>query len=440
MKRVLLLTLSLLFLIFSFILFSPTVSAEEITIPYFIVDFNGVMVAREWPGSLNWFEAFREDRFVPIEGISFELYRSNPALVYDPEYDGIRDFYRLVYTRSDGRKMFVNSTDSFITYPLNEIDNFTNSNPGCTSDDVFLNFAHYETECSIWLQLGVGDEYVFTYPTSIYLWTDLVSQPNYVHPDLGTCWFEAADGSLYLNIRSENGNVVKYSLVNGIGNVVVPNDKIFLTNEAKTSLLSLVSQCSDGMHDLITEVKTLPDCTHAGLQIVSCSKCDYSYEFSIPVKDHSFTDLIQKYEPDCPLAGYLIYKCTGCTKTFKKDLPVKHNYVLPTCTSGSYCTGCGIGNALALGHNLNFWGQCSREGCKGTAVGRFFEKLGEPIGEFVGNLVEKGKDAFDDGKDAIGEKASSFVTTIAVVAGLSIGIPIALFIGRFIKWLKNLKK
>ena len=166
---------------------------------------------------------------------------------------------------------------------------------------------------------------------------------------------------------------------------------------------------------------------------------------------------------------YLIsgnYEAVGLCELDNSHELVRGYYVAPTCTeegkSGTQCAFCDYvitRPVSALGHDFDFWGRCKRDGCNevheiASTVGGWFSGVGDwfsdagnsiadvgnSIAGVVSDLIDKGKDAFDDGKDAIGEKASSFVTTIAVVAGLSIGIPIAVFIGRFIKWLKNLKK
>ncbi len=443
MKRFLCSALVALLLIISLAVSSSAATVEENTLSFFLVDFNDSIVITEWPGTALWEQAFKEDRFGTIDGITYDGSLTVPALVYDPDNDGIVERYRLVYMRGDGRKMFVLLPDSFITYSYNEIENFLTNHPNYTNDDVFSNFDHYETVCTIRLLLDGSKEYVLTYPTSIWRWQDLVKQPDYVHPDLGTCRFEVTDGSLYLSVRSENGNTMKYSLVKESNNVAAPTDRIFLTGEAEANV-SLVTLCPEGSHDLVAEIKTFPSCTTSGLQVYSCGKCDYSAEFSIPPRGHFFSKLIRTYEPTCPEVGYKICQCSGCTETRKVDIPIKHNYVPATCTTPAYCTGCGISNALALGHDFPIVGRCRRDGCTAytgqsivEGVGGFFSNVGSAVGDTLKDAYDNTKDVLDKAKEEASEKGSSFLNTIAITAGLAIAIPLTVLIVRLAKKFKK---
>lgn len=180
-----------------------------------------------------------------------------------------------------------------------------------------------------------------------------------------------------------------------------------------------------------------------------------------PGGSYSGQFLLYNQKPFIYEGMYLIsghYEAVGlCASNDTHEL-VRGYYVAPTCTEegaqGSQCAFCDYVYSKpvpALGHDFDLLGRCKREGCNAVAesasavggwfagLGGWFSDVGDSIAQGAEDLWDKIKDAYDKGKDVVGDKVSSFAATVAVVAGLAIGIPVAILIGRFIKWLKKKK-
>ena len=205
-------------------------------------------------------------------------------------------------------------------------------------------------------------------------------------------------------------------------------------------------------HNIVFDGGTLGNCkfvviSDAVILRTGLSSVDGSYQYQYALCTNTSGKLVAT--ADC-VQSMKYYGMDVCTALKLHDFSSVDNeyYVEPTCKEGGsiwvrckYCNYKELRELAPLGHNYNDAGVCKRCGHVNPfkVIGNWFSDAGESVADGISDIIDKGKDFFNNGVGAVGDKASSFATVIAIVAGLSIGIPIAILIGRFIKWLKNLK-
>ncbi|MBQ3202282.1 MAG: hypothetical protein IJB36_01410 [Clostridia bacterium] len=86
-------------------------------------------------------------------------------------------------------------------------------------------------------------------------------------------------------------------------------------------------------HDWVTEQTKAPDCTNAGENTLTCSKCGESKTETVDALGHSYGEATETVAPDCTNAGEQQSTCSVCgdvkTETVKA---LGHNYVDGTCS------------------------------------------------------------------------------------------------------------
>ena len=92
-------------------------------------------------------------------------------------------------------------------------------------------------------------------------------------------------------------------------------------------VLSLASESYlECVHEDISEITTEPTETAAGVRTYTCTKCQKSYEETIPILEHSHNYMETVSPPTCTESGYTTYTCTGCGDSFVRegDIPTGH--------------------------------------------------------------------------------------------------------------------
>ena len=92
-----------------------------------------------------------------------------------------------------------------------------------------------------------------------------------------------------------------------------------------------------------------PDCTHEGILVYKCIKCENSFEevYAEPL-GHDYSIIVKDVPTSCTSRGYIRYKCARCSHTkteYYADAPLGHQYTVrsdeifraPTCTQDAWC-------------------------------------------------------------------------------------------------------
>ncbi len=100
----------------------------------------------------------------------------------------------------------------------------------------------------------------------------------------------------------------------------------------------LTPECT---HDYSSVITKQPTCKDEGITKYTCSNCGKSYEESISVTEHSFTDPEVVKEPTCTKEGIKKYICATCAKSYEEVIPAKgHSFketvVPPTENQGGF--------------------------------------------------------------------------------------------------------
>ena len=141
------------------------------------------------------------------------------------------------------------------------------------------------------------------------------------------------------------------------GSIVTRNDYVNYNIEYVLS-----EPCKHVTMDMVTVIKP-STCIENGEQSQKCISCGFVEITEIPMDSeygHRWhpTSYIG---PTCVKSGIEILTCKYCYQTSQEVLkPLGHKYTSPTCTEDSKCIRCGVVNSVALGHDLDFRGQCSR--------------------------------------------------------------------------------
>ena len=116
-------------------------------------------------------------------------------------------------------------------------------------------------------------------------------------------------------------------------------------------LCCLLVACSDDCHHLHIQTQTvLPDCSHEGYTLNSCTDCGYEFKSNV-IAPYGHTLRTEVSEPDCESEGSTRYVC-GCGYTYVSNVvpPLGHDLqkkvIEPTCTLHGYsafdCSRCNL--------------------------------------------------------------------------------------------------
>ena len=146
-------------------------------------------------------------------------------------------------------------------------------------------------------------------------------------------------------------------------------------------------------------------CITEGSAQVGCRLCGYHCDQVLPPDDnHHFEDYIDYVDSTCVNEGYITAKCINCNEIITQSIVKKqHSFTAPTCTEDSICSECSMPGASALGHDLNAFGFCKRDGCD-YPVKNALNNISTWFGDIFGNA----KDNIDD----IGDKVDDYTNGI----------------------------
>ena len=96
-------------------------------------------------------------------------------------------------------------------------------------------------------------------------------------------------------------------------------------------------------HDMSDFVLTKdPNCTEAGQEKSTCSRCEYAETRDVGALGHDYSEVVTK--PTCTIEGYTTHICKNCGNSYISDYTEElgHSYedavTLPTCTELGYTT------------------------------------------------------------------------------------------------------
>ena len=158
------------------------------------------------------------------------------------------------------------------------------------------------------------------------------------------------------------------------------------------------------------------------------TRIDYSYLET----SHWYIEL-ESIPATCYESGYYVYQCEYCLTIINETFgPIDHYFSSPHCDKDGQCIYCGLVGSKALGHDLNWKGQCSRCSYKEDVLGGWWnnsvapgiKKVGASISNFFGGVVEGGKEIGSEsieyiipGEDGIGLIGNLFDNLLEVNNG-----------------------
>lgn len=119
---------------------------------------------------------------------------------------------------------------------------------------------------------------------------------------------------------------------------------------------------------------------------------------------HRYIEL-ESIPATCYESGYYVYQCEYCLKIINETSgPKDHHFSSPHCDKDGQCTYCGLVGSKALGHDLNWKGECSRCSYKEDVLGGWwnnnvlpgFNNVGKNVGNFFNSLGLGIKDTSDN--------------------------------------------
>ena len=112
--------------------------------------------------------------------------------------------------------------------------------------------------------------------------------------------------------------------------VAVSSGPRAMVNSIKFVIAAAAGDCE---HDWVTEQTKAPDCTNAGENTLTCSKCGESKTETVNALGHDW-EIISEEEATCTADGSTTYECAACGEDKVETIPaLPHNYVDGVCAA-----------------------------------------------------------------------------------------------------------
>ena len=288
--------------------------------------------------------------------------------------------------------------------------------------------------------------YYYDKPSSELCWSEYISQLGHLHDEL----FFVYDEYVFFN---------GYALKTIDGEYVQAHHIVNFERYTQSS-----NYHGHNWVDTRTVIQS-PNCQRPLIIVQECTACGNTREYT----DYSYVGNYHSYveysgvSATCLESGYSQARCELCGEEYYEVLePLGHRFRSATCMESGKCirSGC-IAAAEALGHDLNFWGNCTRGGCDyksidvqgalssaGTNISNWWQGS---VSEPTNDIVQKAKEDIDeiikivsDSLTNIGEGSKNFGDNILsygkVILILFLSIPVIIVIYLIAYWGAKLVK
>lgn len=271
----------------------------------------------------------------------------------------------------------------------------------------------------------------------------IVSSSDYSSVIYSFSYFKGWTFYDYVNFAKENGNgTTKIDVTQGIAYYrtycvnfpILASTTVQRGDYAISSLLAIDTASEDTIsfhNETISTLTKQPTCTSEGERKITCKKCGISWTVSMATIDHTYS--LTKNTATCTDPGVCIYTCSKCGGTKDEEVAaLGHDWKEATCTTPKICKTCGDTDGEALGHDLNLFGTCKRDGCDYNC--------------FIGddsNDSNENTGVFDSVQNWFSSISTTLMTVFRIVMGALVIILLCIvgtYIVRFVRELSSARK